>query len=231
MIDVCEGVDVLVTLTVTDPCGASACASVSIHIRNVNSGPLVDLGPDFTVDEGSSIRLTPVVSDADCDPLRYCWSATAGAFDSTTTPSPTFNVPMTQLCAGDSLTITLTVTDPCGLSATDSVVVHYNNINGAPTVDLGPDFCVNECTSTLLTPAVGDPNNDNLVYKWTVTGGALDNNHCAAAVFTAPSTPQCDGETVTITLTVTDPCGLSATDSVNVQINNVNQAPQVHADP
>jgi hypothetical protein len=231
MIDVCGGIDVLVTLAVTDPCGATACDTVCIHVRDVNRAPLVDLGPDFAVDEGLAIRMTPAVEDPDCDNLRYCWTATKGSFDDPTVLAPTFCVPMTECCDGETVTLTLTATDPCGLSTTDSVIVHINNVNHAPTIDLGIDFCVIECCSALITPIVADADCDPLTYSWQVTGGALDSYCSAAAVFTAPSTVQCEGETVTITVTVTDPCGLSATDSVLVQIENVNQPPMVHADP
>jgi hypothetical protein len=231
MIDACDGVDIIVTLSVVDPCGAMVCDSVVISVLNVNKAPIVDLGPDFVVDEGTRIQLTPVVADPECDVLSYCWSSNKGSFDNPSSARPMFSMPMTESCTGETLTITLTVVDPCGLSATDSVVVHVNNLNSAPYVDLGPDFCVLECSSILLTPVAGDPENDHLVYSWNVTGGALDSYCSAAAVFTAPMTAQCEGETVTITLTVTDPCGLSTTDSVHVRIENVNQPPRVHADP
>jgi RTX calcium-binding nonapeptide repeat (4 copies)/von Willebrand factor type A domain len=231
MIDACDGIDVVVTLSVIDPCGAMVCDSVVISVRNVNKAPIVDLGPDFMIDEGVGILLTPVVADPECDLLSYCWSSNKGSFDNPSSATPMFNVPLTECCTGESLTITLTVVDPCGLSATDSVVVQVNNLNTAPYVDLGPDFCVLECSTTLLTPVVGDPDNDHLIYTWHVSGGALDSYCSAAAVFTAPSTAQCEGETVTITVTVTDPCGLSTTDSILVRIENVNQPPRVHADP
>ena len=231
MIDVCEGVDVLVTLSVIDPCGAVACDSVVITVSDANSAPIVDLGPDFMLDEGVVIQLTPVVEDPECDLLRYCWAATKGSFDNPASASPMFSVPLSQYCDGEALTITLTVIDPCGLSVTDSVDVRVGNLNAAPFIDLGPDFCVIECRSALMTPTAGDPDNDALIYTWSVSGGALDGYRSAAAVFTAPSTAQCEGENVTITVTVTDPCGLSATDSVIVQIENANQPPQVHADP
>lgn len=231
MIDACDGVDIIVTLSVIDPCGAMACDSVVISVLNVNKAPVVDLGPDFAVDEGTRIQLTPVVSDPECDVLSYCWSANMGSFDNPASPTPMFSMPLTESCTGETLTITLTVVDPCGLSATDSVVVQVNNLNSAPYVDLGPDFCVLECGTMLLAPVVGDPENDHLTYSWSLTGGALDSYCSAAAVFTAPMTAQCEGETVTITLTVTDPCGLSTTDSVQVKIENVNQPPRVHADP
>jgi len=231
MIDACDGVEALVTLSVIDPCGAMACDSVVIYVRNVNNAPVVQLGPDFVLDEGMAIQLNPVVTDPEGDLLHYCWTASKGSFDDPAGAMPMFNVPLSEYCDGEALTITLTVTDPCGLSATDSVVVQMNDVNAAPFIDLGPDFCVTECSSTLMTPIAWDPDNDALIYTWSVSGGALDGYCSAAAVFTAPTTANCDGETVTITVTVTDPCGLSATDSIDIRIENVNQPPQVHADP
>jgi len=231
MIDACDGVEILVTLSVIDPCGAVVCDSVVIYVRNVNNAPIVELGPDVVLDEGMVIQLAPVVTDPEYDLLRYYWTASKGSFDDPAGATPMFNVPLSEYCNGETITITLTVTDPCGLSATDSVVVQVNNLNVSPFIDLGPDFRVTECSSTLMTPIAGDPDNDALIYTWSVSGGALDSYCSAAAVFTAPTTENCEGETVTITLTVTDSCGLSATDSIVVQIENVNQPPQVHADP
>ena len=231
MIDACAGVDIIATLTVTDPCGAVVCDTVLIHVQDVNTTPTVDLGPDFAVDEGIVIQLTPAVSDAEGDVLRYVWTATGGTLDNLHAACPTFNVPMTACCSGESLVVTLTVTDPCGLCASDSVTIHVNNVNTAPTVDLGPDLCILECDSVLLSPRVKDAEGDALTYSWSTTGGLIADLCATATVYTAPSTDNCDGIDVVITLTVTDPCGLSATDSIHVRVENVNQPPIVQADP
>ncbi len=231
MIEACDGVDVIATLSVTDPCGASACDTVLIHVRNVNTAPTADLGPDFDVDEGTVIQLTPAVSDAEGDQLRYVWTATGGTLDNPYAPCPTFTVPMTACCNGESLVITLTVTDPCGLSASDSVTVHVNDVNAAPTVDLGPDLCILECDSVVLSPRVSDPNGDALTYSWSATAGFFADLGASVGLYTAPASDSCDGMDVTITLTVTDPCGLTATDSILVHVENINQPPTVKADP
>jgi len=231
MIDACDGVDIMVTLSVTDPCGATVCDQVMIHVRNVNEAPSVDLGPDFALTEGTAIQMKPVIVDPECEMLTYCWTASAGSFDDSTIANPTYTVPFTELCNGEMVTLTLTVMDPCGLTATDSVNVQIVNVNCGPTVDLGPDLCVNECSSTLLTPVVSDPDGDQLTYTWTVSNGALDSYCGPAAIFTAPVISDCGYEDVIITLTVTDPCGLVATDTINVRVENVNQPPKVHADP
>ena len=231
MIDACGGVDVIATLTVTDPCGATVCDTVLIHINNVNTAPTVNLGPDFAVNEGLAIQLTPAVADAQGDALTYCWTTTGGAIDNVYAACPTLAVPMTACCGGEDIVVTLTVTDPCGLSASDAVTIHVNDVNGAPTVDLGPDLCLLECDSVLLSPQVHDPNGDALVYQWSATAGVFADLGATTTIYTAPPTDNCDGIDVVITLTVTDPCGLSATDSIHVRVENVNQPPKVHADP
>ena len=82
-----------------------------------------------------------------------------------------------------------------------------------------------------LTPQVADPDGDNLRYSWTVSAGRLDSTCAATPVFIAPIIQDCTGMDVTVTLTVTDPCGLAATDSAVIRVQNVNQPPVVRADP
>jgi len=231
MLDVCNGIDVVLRVDVVDPCGASASDTMTIRVRNVNHPPTVDLGPDFSIDEGSIIRMKPVVNDPDCDELRYCWTVSGGTISDSAAANPTFTAPMTARCDGEPVVITLIVTDPCGLSAKDSVTIHVRNVNRAPTVDLGPDRCIIEGDSIRLTPIARDPDGDRLTFSWRVSGGSLDSACIESPVFTAPMTDLCDGEDIVITVTVTDPCGLSATDSITIHVENVNRPPLVHADP
>jgi hypothetical protein len=72
---------------------------------------------------------------------------------------------------------------------------------------------------------------DNLRYSWTVSAGRLDSTCVATPVFIAPIIQDCNGIDVTVTLTVTDPCGLAATHSAVIRVQNVNQPPVVVADP
>jgi len=231
LIDECGGRPVTLTLHAVDPCGAAICDSVLIHVRNVNRAPTVDLGPDFTLDEGSAVRLTPVISDPECEQLDYCWTVTGGVLDQRDIANPMFAAPLTDQCDGTTATIQLTVIDPCGLSATDSVTVCIRNVNGPPAVELGPGLAINEGECVRLTPDVMDPNGDLLAYSWKTTGGMLSDTCMSSPVFTAPIIDTCEGVDLVITLTVVDPCGLTATDSLCVHVENVNRPPIVHADP
>jgi len=231
MIDDCEGTLVTLTLSVTDPCGLTACDSVVVHVQNVNRAPIVDLGPDFALDEGTSLRLTPVVSDPECEDLAYCWTVTGGGLDRADGECPTFTAPLTNCCDGVQVEIQLTVIDPCGLAATDTVCVFVGNVNGSPTVDLGPDLTITEGESICLAASAFDPDCDALRYSWTVTEGLVSDPSASAPAYTAPLIDVCEGIDVVITLTVTDPCGLTATGALRVHVANVNRPPTVHADP
>ena len=231
LIDACGGADVVLTLRATDPCGATSCGSILVHVRNVNNPPVVDLGPDFALDEGATVRLSPVVTDPECDRLTYSWSASNGTLSNPMAANPLYTAPLTGCCTGEEVTITLTVTDPCGLSATDTVVVYVKNVNSGPTVELGPAITINEGDCIRLTPVVSDPDGDPLVCSWSSTVAGLSDTSVTNPVFAAPFIDACEGEDAVLTLTVTDPCGLSATDTVLVHIVNVNRPPIVNADP
>ncbi|MCK4570910.1 hypothetical protein KAT84_03060, partial [Candidatus Bipolaricaulota bacterium] len=219
MIDGCENLDVEVVLTAVDSCGASASDSFILHVLNVNHVPFLELGGPLIVDEGGTLVLMPDVYDADGDPLLYQW-AVNGNWG--TIQDGVFTAPMIDACNGVEILVTLSVMDPCGAVACDSIIICVRNVNQAPIVDLGPDFALDEGSVIQLMPVVSDPECDLLYYCWTVTKGSLDNPASALPMFNVPLTQCCNGETLTITLTVTDPCGLSATDSVVVQVNNLN---------
>ena len=65
MIDGCDAIEVCVTLTALDNCGASASDSFILTVNNVNCAPSVDAGRALCIDEGSSVVLQPAAFDPD----------------------------------------------------------------------------------------------------------------------------------------------------------------------
>jgi len=140
MTDRCEGEDVLISLTAHDSCGATATDCFLLHINNVNRPPIADAGPDVTVDECRTIQLTCSASDPDGDPVTYYWTieSSGGSLDNPSLLHARYTAPETKRCEGESVVLKLTVTDSCGLSTCDSLIVHVNNINKPPVVKADP---------------------------------------------------------------------------------------------
>jgi hypothetical protein len=233
MTELCEGQPIVLTMTVTDACGAQSSDTMIVYVRNLNHAPSADAGEDLCVDEGATVLLTCAASDPDRDALSILWTSECGQgmFNDPTLLHPTYTAPYTELCEGEEIVLTMTVTDACGGVASDTLVIHVNDLNQPPIAELGPGCSLDECASMTMIPVVSDPECKALTYLWTASAGSFDNACAANPVYTAPATEICEGEDVVISLVVTDPCGLSACASMTVHINNINNPPLVIADP
>ena len=219
------------TLTATDPGGLTATDSVTVTVKSTNDAPTADAGDDFTVSDGDTATLDGSgSSDPENGDLAYAWTQSAGTPSVTLrgadTSAPSFDAP--QLSANASLTFELTVTDPVGAAATDSMTVTVTADEDTPTANAGDDFTVWEGDMAALDGSAGgvDPGDGPAAFAWAQTGGtpsaALTGAATATPTFTAPQVTA-DAE-LTFTLTVSDANGQSATDSVTVTVRNVRPA-------
>jgi K319-like protein len=93
--------------------------------------------------------------------------------------------------------------------------------NVAPTADAGADQSVVELTVVNLAGLGADANGDTLSFAWIQTGGStvtLNTPDLADASFTAPDVAPGAPEILVFELTVTDPAGLSSTDTVAITV-------------
>lgn len=105
----------------------------------------------------------------------------------------------------------------CGTSSKDS----NSQPNRAPLADAGGDQNAVELTTVNLSGSGSDPDGDTLTHAWSQTGGVgvtLNSPSTAATSFTAPDVAAGIPEILTFQLTVTDPSGLSSSDSVSVTV-------------
>ena len=200
-----------------------------------NSAPVVNAGPDLTVDERAQVSLTGTAYDVDGNALTYAWTRVSGpqvTLTGANTLTPSFTAP--EVTANATLVLRLTVSDgtgPGSASASDTVSITIRQVNRAPTVNAGLDAIVDERSTATLSASASDPDGigTSLTYLWTQTSGtpvALLNYNRAIATFIAPEVALT--ETLTFRVTVSDGQA-STSDTVDVSVRNVNRAPMVMA--
>ena len=234
-----------ITLTVTDAGGLTATDTFLLTVNSINDLPTIsDVGNQST-DEDTAIGAIPfTVGDVE---------TAAGALAVTATSSDQNLIPNANIVIGGSganrtvtitpaanlsgsVTITLTVTDAGGLTATDNFVLTVGGVNDAPTISNVDDQSTNEDIPTgaiaftvgdLETPAgslvvTATSSNSSLVPIANIAFAGSGANR------TATVTPALNqfGST-TITLTVTDAGGLTATDTFVLNVSAVNDLPTI----
>ncbi len=229
----CEGEPVEITLTAVDACGGRSEDRILLHVLRPNHPPIVDAGPDLAVDEGGKVRLLASACDPDGDPLSFMWTISCGrgSLDNPRALQPIYTAPFTSRCEGETVELTLTVTDACGAVAQDTVRIHVRNVNRPPWADAGPDLQVPEKAQIMILGKAGDPDGEKLTVSWWASAGTLLNADTLCPIFVAPEVPGCDDLLVTVTLCVMDPCGAVAQDTVVIRVINVNRPPSVTIDP
>jgi hypothetical protein len=167
------------------------------------------------------------------DPLTFAWTQVAGTtvtLAGAATASATFTAPLVPT-GGETLTFELTVSSVNGTSAPDTVDVVVNNVNHAPVADAGDAQAVGEGTLVTLDGSASfDQDGGTFNFAWVQTAGttvSLTGAATSQPSFTAPDVGPA-GETLTFELTVDDG-DLSAADTVDVLVENVNHAPVADA--
>jgi hypothetical protein len=222
-------------LTVTAN-GLSTTDEVSITVRKVNRRPVGQGPATFDEVEGTAITLDASrSSDPDGDTLTYSWTQTGG-------PPVTMtgqNTAMLQFTAPEVSTNTLVsfvlvVSDADGFeSEPTAVFVRVLNVNKAPVPQ--PRKLAGEVsaeTVTLDAATSRDPDGEVLTYKWEQTEGptvTLSSTTEPTVTFTAPDV-QADTKLV-FKVTVTDPSGATASQTVEMMVKPKPAVPQQPVNP
>ena len=213
------------TVTATDPDGLSASHTIGVMVEAANQTPVVsDTIPPQTLTEGdtTTIDASGYFSDPDGDALTF--SAASGDADVATAAVDGSVVTVIAVAEGTA-TVTVTATDPDGASAMQEVAVTVEAANRAP-VAVGeiPTLTLEE--GTRFTAAINqffhDPDGDTLTYVPTVS----DTSVVTASITDTVIVVNAVGEGMaTITITATDPEGLSATQTGSITVEGTNEGP------
>lgn len=161
--------------TVTASDGSTATADIQVY---GNRAPAADAGSPVTIDEGSSVVLNGTALDPDGDAVTVAWAPSAH-LTGADTATPTFT-------ADDDLTETLTisVSDPDGLTASATTTVTVRNV--APTAVLNVSTPVDEADPVTVSltgatdPSVADTA-AGFHYAFDCNGGDLSGATYATA--------------------------------------------------
>jgi PKD repeat protein len=204
------------TVTATDPGGLSASKTVSFIVSQ-NRAPSVTIKAIRTTTQvaPASFSVAAIGLDADNQTLTYRWELSDGTSATTATLAK-------KLATTGTITATVTVTDPGGLTASASVTLTATQ-NNAPTVSITHTGSLTKVAPALfsLSAAGVDQDKQALTYAWTFSDGTK-------ATTANVSKRWITAGTYTASVTVTDTGGLSATSSVTITVT-ANTAPSVSA--
>jgi predicted extracellular nuclease len=178
---------------------------------DLNTPPTVDAGGPYAVNSGSSVLVSATGNDPDGKPLAYAWDLDDNGSFETPGQSATFDA--STITGPATLTIHVRATDAGGAIATDDATVV---VNAHPTVDAGGPYTVVEGFGVTVSATGSDPEAGALTYAWDLDDNGSFETPGQTVTFNAPagSAPA----SPTIRVRVTDPDGLSATDTATVRI-------------
>lgn len=206
-----------VTVTATDPDDLSAEQRFTVVVAN-QAPVAVGRFPELTIarDENLTLPISRFFSDPDRDPLKYT-GGTANFRIARASVSGA-EMTLTGVSAGPT-TLTLTATDPDGLTATQTAMLNVAGPGGGTPTPARtiPDQTISQGIQRSLNASdyFRDPNGDALRYRATTANRAVATVSVSGARMTVRGAGT--GET-TLTVTATDPDGLSATQTARIVI-------------
>ena len=195
-----------------------------------NQAPVADAGPDQSVRTESEVQLDGSgSSDPDGDTLTYSWTFTSTPSSSSATLSGDKTVNPTFVADKDGIyKVQLEVNDG-ELTDSDTVSVTAQ-ANQTPVADAGPDQTVSDADGTssesvtLDGSGSYDPDGTIDSYEWKEGAAVLGTAAVITKDFSVSGSPH------TVTLTVTDDEGATASDDAVITVN-ANQSPVADAGP
>ncbi|HAM70150.1 MAG TPA: hypothetical protein DCM86_00715, partial [Verrucomicrobiales bacterium] len=226
-----------ITVRVTDDGtpALSAFETIQVTVNEVNVAPVLAAIGNKSVNEGVLLTFTATATDADLPAqiLKYTLDAGAPA-GASITAAGLFTWTPTEAQGPGTYAITVRVTDDGtpALSAFETIQVTVNEVNVAPVLGAIGNKSVNEGVLLTFTATATDADLPAQTLKYTLDAGApAGASITPGGLFTWTPTEAQGPGTYAITVRVTDDGtpALSAFETIQVTVNEVNVAPVLAA--
>ncbi len=218
--------------TADDGNGGTSTATVTVTVSAANDAP-VAVDDTAVVNEDEFVTINPLTNDTDIDndtlTIASATNGTNGTADVAVDGLSILYMPNAGYNGSDSFTYT--ISDGNGGSATATISVTVTPVNDAPVAN-NDTATTDEDTAVTITPLANDTDveGDTLTIA-SATNGANGTVSVAVDNLSVTYTPAANYEGAdSFTYTVSDGNGGSATGSVSVTVNAVNDAPVANDD-
>lgn len=167
--------------------------------------PVANAGPNQTVSEDSLVTLNASNSSDNIGIATYIWTLTDVSIKKLSGERPTYVFEMPGVYR-----VTLNVTDNAGHWAADTVIINVLDIT-KPIAYAGPNRTVNVGAAATFDASASTDNTGIVSYHWDFGEGTHAEGKVTAHTFQSP------GE-YTVTLTVGDAAGNTATHQINIKV-------------
>ncbi|MGF1736908.1 Ig-like domain-containing protein [Photobacterium satsumensis] len=223
------GTSLNIVISVSDGVETASLAAFNLEVVNVNDAPVISGSPATSVNQDAVYSFSPSYSDADSDDL---------AFSIENQPSWTNFNPATGVLSGlptnddvgTSSNIVISVSDGIETASLTAFNLEVVNVNDAPQISGSPATSVQQDANYSFTPIASDIDNDDLTFS-------IENQPSWASFNTASGvlsgTPTNDdvGTTSNISIKVSDGTETVSLTAFNLEVVNVNDAPQISGSP
>ncbi len=212
-----------VTVTASDPDGLSAEQDISITVPN-RAPTVLDTIPSQTLLTGETLELDmeSYFTDPDGDALSFAAASANTGVASAETASST--VTITGVSPG-SARVTVTATDPAGISIQQAFAVTVPNWQPYAVGTIPGQSVESGQTVTIdVSPFFTDPDGQPLSYTAVSSNQGVATSTVDGSAVTVAGVA---AGTATITVTATDPGGLTAQHRFSVTVRAANAAPEV----
>jgi len=220
--DIAGGYDI--TLRVTDTSGNYATEVITVTVTADTVNPVAVAGEDVTINEGETVNFDGSASTDNGRLVDWNWNFTYEGSPVTysgDTASHQFDV-------YGVYTVTLTVTDVADNTHSDSLTVTVNDITN-PTAEANGPYSIDLGGTVTLDSSGSSDNSDDagaLSYEWTYTYDGTAKTLTGAGP-TSEHTFDISGDSITVTLTVSDVSGNTATDTATITVGADNTNPTI----